>query len=342
MTSVSTSTQRSASTSSSQLRKGAHGAGVRELQTMLKSLGLYGAAIDGDFGNMTDAAVRAFQRKYGLKVDGYAGPVTLAKLRAVLAPKPPANTPAANSGGKLMRGATGPQVVELQTLLQKLGYYRGNIGGNFGAQTEAAVKQFQMRNGLTVDGWAGPQTMAKLRAARPGQQPTPPVTTPTGPVPPTTGSPNARVQAALDYGRSVIGSPYAAVNPFRFGEVLWDGQPHRSVNGSGTVWNYPRGTRVFDCSGFVCACFKRAGVDLAARGLSSSGAIRNNSNGFLQNINKSDLKPGDLITYAPKNGVGHVVIYLGNGQCIEAAGGAGVRVSNVNWERADAFRRVPV
>lgn len=341
MTTVSAARAQSTSSSSSQLRKGAQGAAVRELQQMLKTAGLYGAAIDGDFGSQTDAAVRAFQRKYGLTVDGYAGPKTLAKLREVIAPKPVANTPAANSGGKLMRGASGPAVIELQTLLQKNGYYRGNIGGNFGAATEAAVKQFQMRNGLTADGWAGPKTMAALRAATPGQPPRPPVTTPTGPVPPTTGTPNARVAAAIDYGKSVIGSPYAAVNPFRFGEVLWDGKPHKSVNGSGTTWNYPKGTRVFDCSGFVVACFKRAGVDLAAHGLASSGAIRSNANGFLQNINKSDLMPGDLITYSPHNGVGHVVIYLGNGQCIEAAGGAGVRISNVNWDRADSFRRVP-
>ena len=52
------------------------------LQTALKNLGLYALKIDGIYGKGTLAAVKAYQRKNGLKVDGIAGPKTLGKLYA--------------------------------------------------------------------------------------------------------------------------------------------------------------------------------------------------------------------------------------------------------------------
>lgn len=56
------------------LRKGSHGDSVKELQYAL------GITDDGFFGPQTDAAVRAFQQKNGLVVDGLVGPATWAKL----------------------------------------------------------------------------------------------------------------------------------------------------------------------------------------------------------------------------------------------------------------------
>jgi cell wall-associated NlpC family hydrolase len=229
------------------------------------------------------------------------------------------------ANAKLVRGATGPAVRELQRLLANAGLYSAaSIDGSFGPVTQKAVRAFQEQRGLPVDGWAGPETMAKLRG----------VSSP--PAAPLRGTRAAHVQTALDFGMSVLGCKYAAVNPFRFGDVRWDGGAHRSINGSGTVWQYPAGTRVFDCSGLVVACFRRAGVDLLGLGLGSSSMIRNNSNGFLQNLTRDQLQAGDLITFP-----GHVVIYLGNGRCLEASG-SGVRTSNVDWARADSFRRVPL
>lgn len=68
------------------LKKGCKGADVKELQAGLikmgYDLGKYGA--DGDFGSKTYAAVRAFQKKYGLTVDGVFGPKSYAKWREVV------------------------------------------------------------------------------------------------------------------------------------------------------------------------------------------------------------------------------------------------------------------
>ena len=66
----------------SRLRKGSRGASVKTLQTALKNQGFYSGKIDGIFGSGTMKAVKAFQRKNGLKVDGIAGPQTQTKLYA--------------------------------------------------------------------------------------------------------------------------------------------------------------------------------------------------------------------------------------------------------------------
>lgn len=50
----------------------------------------------------------------------------------------------------------------VQTKLKNWGYYKGAIDGIYGAQTKAAVKLFQKKNGLTVDGIVGPKTAAAL------------------------------------------------------------------------------------------------------------------------------------------------------------------------------------
>ncbi|MFO8060315.1 MAG: spore cortex-lytic enzyme [Bacillota bacterium] len=59
-------------------------------------------------------------------------------------------------------GSTGPEVREVQSRLAQWGYYNGPISGVFGAQTSEAVRLFQRRNGLAVDGVVGPQTYATL------------------------------------------------------------------------------------------------------------------------------------------------------------------------------------
>ena len=56
----------------------------------------------------------------------------------------------------------GPEVSQIQTALQTLGLYQGPIDGDFGGGTLAAVKAFQQRKGLDVDGRVGPATWAAL------------------------------------------------------------------------------------------------------------------------------------------------------------------------------------
>ncbi|MGY6709688.1 MAG: peptidoglycan-binding protein [Rhizobiaceae bacterium] len=72
------------------LRRGSKGAAVRELQSLLNLAGAQPQLVaDGDFGPATDRAVRAFQDKFGLVVDGLAGPQTMVALRLADAPRKP-------------------------------------------------------------------------------------------------------------------------------------------------------------------------------------------------------------------------------------------------------------
>ena len=62
------------------LQLGSTGSAVRSLQKRLKELGYFSSSIDGDYGDLTENAVKLFQEQNGLKVDGKAGSATLDKL----------------------------------------------------------------------------------------------------------------------------------------------------------------------------------------------------------------------------------------------------------------------
>ena len=56
-------------------------------------------------------------------------------------------------------GSRGDEVRQIQTKLRRWGYYTGSIDGIYGSQTQKAVRYFQSKNGLTVDGIAGKNTL---------------------------------------------------------------------------------------------------------------------------------------------------------------------------------------
>ena len=59
-------------------------------------------------------------------------------------------------------GSTGSEVRQIQTKLKNWGYYTGSVDGVYGWQTESAVRSFQKKNGLTVDGVAGEKTLQAM------------------------------------------------------------------------------------------------------------------------------------------------------------------------------------
>ena len=56
-------------------------------------------------------------------------------------------------------GSRGEEVRKIQTKLKNWGYYNGSVDGVYGWQTESAVRSFQKKNGLSVDGIAGTKTL---------------------------------------------------------------------------------------------------------------------------------------------------------------------------------------
>ncbi len=59
-------------------------------------------------------------------------------------------------------GSRGSEVTQIQTKLKRWGYYNGSIDGIYGSKTLEAVRYFQRKNGLTVDGIAGPATLRAM------------------------------------------------------------------------------------------------------------------------------------------------------------------------------------
>lgn len=68
----------------------------------------------------------------------------------------------ATRADSLRRGSEGDQVITLQKKLKNWGYYTGSVDGIFGSETEEAVRYFQRKNGLAVDGVVGPDTARAL------------------------------------------------------------------------------------------------------------------------------------------------------------------------------------
>lgn len=118
---------------------------TKSVQSALNKVG-YTLAVDGIKGPATTNAIRDFQRRNGLVVDGLWGPKSQAKLEQALS----------TNRSVLRRSSRGNEVKLLQ---QKLGV---GVDGIFGPNTETAVKNFQKKNGLTVDGIVGRQTWLKL------------------------------------------------------------------------------------------------------------------------------------------------------------------------------------
>ncbi len=115
---------------------GAKGERVFAIQYLLNQQIKAGLATDGIYGTKTTAAVKAFQKKVKLPVDGIVGPMTWPKLVITV-----------KSGSK------GPAVSAVQHNLRfAYGFKTLAVNGVFGSATLAAVKAFQKRFKLTQTG----------------------------------------------------------------------------------------------------------------------------------------------------------------------------------------------
>ncbi len=183
----------------------------------------------------------------------------------------------------LLEGTSGTDVDNFQRQLKALGYL-SKITGYYGTETIEAVKAFQKENGLSADGKAGQKTFDMINSDDAKQSPT--------------LAKQARSKANIDTmiatAKKQLGDKYILGN---------------------------EGPNSFDCSGLVYYCLKEAGSN--RRRLNAAGYSKVSD---WQNIKSySDLKKGDLIFFYnnSKSKIGHVGIYIGGGEMVDASSANG-------------------
>jgi N-acetylmuramoyl-L-alanine amidase len=137
---------------------GARGPAVADVQTTLVGLGLLDATAAGAvFDDATDRALRHFQQRRGLSVDGVVGVETYRALAAARW----------SLGDRILSLATRPyvgdDVAALQERLLELGFDAGRADGVFGERTANALRGLQREYGLVPDGTCGPATLRALK-----------------------------------------------------------------------------------------------------------------------------------------------------------------------------------
>jgi peptidoglycan hydrolase-like protein with peptidoglycan-binding domain len=137
---------------------------VTELQKLLNKHGAH-LTVDGDFGPKTLTAVKGYQRKHGLSVDGIVGPNTKDSLYASKSAPAAIALTSSRCPTDIQEGEVDGCVTELQKLLDKHGASL-KVDGDFGASTLAAVEKYQRNHGLAADGVVGPNTKASLTQAK--------------------------------------------------------------------------------------------------------------------------------------------------------------------------------
>lgn len=149
------------------LRRGDRSPAVTEVRAALLALGFTQGADDDlktgqqvavdVFDAELDQAVRAFQQRRGLLVDGIVGQATYRALKEA----------SYRLGERSLHhqfGAPmyGDDIVTLQSRLQDLGFYAELVDGYFGLQTHTALMSYQREYGLRSDGICGPETLRSL------------------------------------------------------------------------------------------------------------------------------------------------------------------------------------
>jgi peptidoglycan hydrolase-like protein with peptidoglycan-binding domain len=218
--------------------------------------------VDGEFGPETEAAIRRLQASEGLEVDGVVGPATWkavgvsshelieppasalphrahhrhASVRAHAADAADTSGSAggesSTSGSSDRTTASGNPVVRLQQALHL------QADGDFGPETEAAVRSLQARHGLTVDGVVGPATWSALGVS--GQRTLHP------PHAHSTGSSGG--SSSSSSGEGVVARVIAAANEIATRPYVYGGG-HGSFQSAG-----------YDCSGSVSYALHGGGL----------------------------------------------------------------------------------
>ncbi len=138
---------------------------VVEAQQLLTRLGYEPGTVDGLFGSRTRGAIEAFETARGIPVTGAVSDALLTQLRSAAATTAATPTPAAPVPAPVAGDPTSTAtILAVQTALNQSGYGPVMANGSVDAATTAAIRRFQLDNGLSVTGTLDAGLIARMTA----------------------------------------------------------------------------------------------------------------------------------------------------------------------------------
>jgi len=310
------------------LSVGAVGPAVQTIQEHLH------ATPDGEFGPLTETAVKRWQRRHHVTPTGRIDDATWAALpedvattacgqqaHGTAAPQPGADPTGTGGGGvaptcaHLHLGSTGPAVKVLQAAVKT------DVDGEFGPRTATAVAAAQTKAKLTGSGIAGPATWAALGLsgtpacmAMPETAVPAPTSTPTPPAKPKHETKHERAQRVIAaqvvlLSAALLDRPGTTKNPVALAALDFaerqKGKPYK--------WGGV-GPKSYDCSGLTMTAYAHAGVPVPR--------VANDQYGAGKAVPLDHARAGDLVFHAsdltdPRS-IYHVSMYVGDGMVLDA------------------------
>lgn len=297
----------------------------------------------------TEAAIRRFQNAHHMVETGVADELT---QNILFSPGAKVYIPS--------RGDKGNDVLSIQSRLKELSYYEGKLNGYFGAATQRALKEFQLKNELEPSGVADRDTrdliyspMAKPKVdatptptttPRPSQTPRPSTT------PRPTSTPRVTPTPRPNTTPGVTESPVIP-SPTPTDAIMPDPSPTPTPRvttpppiNNGDVGDFiaiaeaqlgkpyiyaDEGPDSFDCSGLVYYCLRQVGVSTSRYSADGFSQVEK----WAKVIGKENLQRGDLIFFLDKPGgtrMGHTGIWYGNNSYLHASSSSG-KVMISSW-----------
>lgn len=283
---------------------------VKTLQHKLQKLSYYDSSINGEFGLLTEYALKKFQDDYLLENHGKADKETVEAIlekeevyyRDILI----------KEDNSFSLGDSGEEIKELQEALFYFGYYFAEVDGIFGGKSRQALKQFEEDRGIEAY-----HISAEIKSVA-----------------------NETPQAATITTTAADSTAKAEEQTLEISEEK-ESEAEKEIAISTTTAHEHRGqiaataktfigipyrwggttTAGFDCSGYLQYVFNQLGITLPRTVSDMWNATKP--------VNKPSI--GDLVffeTYKP--GPSHAGIYLGDGKFIHAGESNGVAISELN------------